>query len=182
MSKKAEREEIDLFFVDETTIGLLGILIRCWMKRGEQKEIGTPGKQRWVHLFGAYNWRTDEVITMVAKKKNSASFCDFIEHLMRVSQGEQPMVIVLDNASYHHSVASEAMLAYFEDRSLTFWLPPYCSNLNPIERFWRFLKERACSNHLFRTIDELLDSVDKVLSIQNDCNHSDRFLFSKTFC
>ena len=91
-------------------------------------------------------------------------------------------MIVLDNVSYHHSTASEAMLAYFEDRSMTFWLPPYCSTLNPIERFWRYLKEKACTNHLFKSIDELVGSVVQVLHKQNDLTHSDRFLYSKTSC
>ena len=134
------------------------------MKRGQQQQIQTPGKQQWFHLFGAYNWRTDEVITMRADKKNTNAFCDFIEYLMTSHSSEHPIVIVLDNASFHHSAASEAMLAYFEDHSIIFWLPPYCSTLNPIERFWRFLKEQACSNHLFKCIDELLDSVFQVLN------------------
>jgi hypothetical protein len=28
----------------------------CWMKRGEQKHIPTPGQQRTHHLIGAYEW------------------------------------------------------------------------------------------------------------------------------
>ena len=101
---------------------------------------------------------------------------------MTSHSGERPVVIVLDNASYHHSAASEAMLAYFEDRSMTFWLPPYCSTSNPIERFWRFLKEQACSNHLFKSLDALVDSVVQVLNYQNDLTYSHRFLYSKTYC
>lgn len=141
------------------------------MRRGQQLRIPTPGNQKWHHLFGAYNWRTDEIITMEADKKNSGTFCQFIEQLMAEVPAERPMVLVLDNASYHHSHVSEAMLAYFEDRLLLFWLPPYCSDMNPIERFWRHLKDTACANRLFRHIQEVIDSVDKVLSIQNDMTH-----------
>lgn len=119
---------------------------------------------------------------MFAEKKHSEAFCDFIEQLMLSNCGQRPIVIVLDNASYHTSAASKAMLAYFEDRSLTYWLPPYCSMLNPIERYWRHLKEKACSNCLFTTVDELLSSVVKVLALQNDLSSSDRFAYSKTFC
>lgn len=150
------------------------------MRKGKQKRISTPGQQKWHHLFGAYNWRTDEVITMTAEKKNTASFCLFIEYLMQFVPDDRPIVLVLDNASFHHSRVSEALLAYFEDRSMVFWLPPYCSDLNPIERFWRHLKESACANRLFKAIQDMVDSVDKVLAIQNDLTHSDRFLFSKT--
>ena len=61
------------------------------------------------------------------------------------------------------------MLAFFEDRSMTLWLPPYCSDLNPIERFWKHLKEKSlCQSGLFKQMQEVIDSVDKVLAVQND--------------
>jgi transposase len=168
--------------VDETTLTLLSILVKCWMKRGRQKRIPAPGPARWHHLIGAYNWRTDQVICLPCAKKNSLAFVTFIEYLMTQVDTDKPIVLVMDNASFHKSRISQAMLAYFEDRVMTVWLPPYCSDLNPIERFWRYLKEQACANRLFKVIDEILDSVDKVLDSQNDLNNPDRFLFRKTFC
>ena len=152
------------------------------MKRGRQKRVPAPGTPQWHHVIGAYNWRTDEVIYMTCEKKNSASFCAFIEHLMLSVSHERPIVLVMDNASYHHSAVSKAMLAFYEERSMTVWLPPYCSDLNPIERFWRHLKDNACANRLYKSIDEVVDSVGKVLAKQNDISYSDRFLFSKTYC
>jgi len=152
------------------------------MKRGTQRKIQTPGQQKRWHIFGAYNWRTDELIYLNAKHKNTNSFCEFIEMLMNSVSGERPVVIVLDNASYHHSRDSKAMLAYFEDRSMVYWLPPYCSTLNPIERYWRHLKEWACSNCLFKVIDDVIQSIESVLTIQNDLDDPNRFVYSKTFC
>jgi putative transposase len=150
------------------------------MKRGQQKRIATPGQQKWHHLIGAYNWRTGEVIYMTCEKKNSKAFCDFLEHLMKTVTSDKPIVYVFDNASYHHSKLSEAMIAYHEDNSWAFWLPPYCSDLNPIERFWKHMKAKACANRLFQSIEEVVDSVDKVLAAQNDFDSSERFLFQIT--
>jgi hypothetical protein len=31
---------------------------------------------------------------------------------------------------------------------MVMWLPTYCSDLNPIERFWRHFKDLACANKL----------------------------------
>lgn len=168
--------------MDETTLTLLSVLVKCWMKRGCQKRIPATGPPQWHHLMGAYHWRTDQVICLPCPKKNSVAFSTFMEYLMTQIATDLPVVLVMDNASYHKSQLSQAMLAYFEDRALTVWLPPYCSDLNPIERFWRYLKEQACANRLFKTMAEMLDSVDKVLVLQNDLNYSDRFLFCKTFC
>ena len=152
------------------------------MKRGKQKKIDAPGPAEWHSLIGGLNWRTNEVVTLAAAKKNSKTFCAFIELLMSQAPSDRPVFIVMDNASYHHSHITKANLATYENQLAIMWLPPYCSNLNPIERFWKHLKEKACSNRLFKAIKEMLDSVDNVLAIQNDLTHSDRLLFSKTSC
>ena len=165
--------------MDETTIGLLGYLVRCWMRKGEQKRIATPGQQQWLHCFGAYNWRTDEVVAMLAEQKNAETFCDFLAYLLTFLPDDRPVVLVLDNASIHHSHLAEAMLAYLEDRFIVYWLPKYCSELNSIERFWRHLKTLACSDYCFATLAQLPASVQQTLDNQNAPSHPDRLLFAK---
>jgi len=60
--------------MDETTLGLHPVLRACWMKKGTQKRIDTPGQQQWHHLFGAYNFLTDEV-TLRTRHEISVSTC-----------------------------------------------------------------------------------------------------------
>lgn len=167
--------------MDESTLGWLPVLVACWMKRGCQKHIPTPGQQQWRHLFGAYNWGTDEVIYQVANKRNSETFIAFLEHLVQQHSGERPLVLVLDNGSIHHSLASQAAFAVLEDRMLPLFLPRYCSQLNPIERFWKYLKTSACANKLFVDMNALVASVEKILQQQNDFNCSSRFMLLKYF-
>lgn len=93
----------------------------------------------------------------------------------------KPIVRVLDNASYHPSKEAKAPLAFYEDDGLiACWLPPYCSDLNPIERFWLHLKGFACANKLFASVSALVDSVRLCLLNQNDRTGSNRFLFLNT--
>ena len=167
--------------MDESTIGWLPVLVACWMKRGCQKRIATPGKQQWRPLFGAYNWVTDEVVYQIAEKRNSEAFIAFLEHLIQQHTGERPLVLVLDNGSIHHSFASQAAFAVLEDRLLPVFLPKYCSQLNPIERFWKHLKASACANKLFADMNALVASVEKVLQQQNDTRSTSRFLLLKNF-
>jgi len=96
---------------------------------------------------------------------------------MNTVTADKPIVYVLDNASYHHSKQSEAMIAYYEAHAWAYWLPPYCSDLNPIERFWKHMKANACANRLFADISEVVNSVVNVLNSQNDFASSERFLF-----
>ena len=148
------------------------------MKRGQQKRVSTPGQQVTHHVIGAYDWSDNTVTWIAAKRKNSATFISFLEHLLLQQYPDQAVILVLDNASFHRSGAAMAALSLFEHRVGVFWLPPYCSTLNPIERYWRHLKDRVCINKLFPHMDDLVNAVDRELSAQNDPNNPDRFLLS----
>lgn len=167
--------------MDETTVSLHPPLRACWMKRGQQKRIPAAGQQKTHHVFAAYNWRTDQVIWTTAAKKNSETFIEFLEHFVQSRSSDRPAILILDNASYHWSKATQAALSLFEDQLLPLWLPAYCSDLNPIERFWKHLKEYACANKLFPSIEQLVQAVQNCLLIQTHLDHPDRFSFSKDF-
>jgi len=150
------------------------------MKRGQQKTIPAPGRQQSHHLFGAYNWRNDSLTWTTAVSGNSEAFIAFLEHLLLDRFPTKRIVLVLDNAPIHTSHASRAALSLFEQRVLVFWLPKYCSTLNPIERYWRHLKDTICVNKLFPSLPELVAAVEYELSRQNDLNNDSRFSFLKS--
>lgn len=124
---------------------------------------------------------TDEVVYQVTEKRNSEAFIAFLDHLVQQHSGKRPLVLVLDNGSIHHSFASQAAFAVLEDRLLPLFLPRYCSQLNPIERFWKYLKASACANKLFADMSALVASVEKVLHQQNDSRSASRFMLLKNF-
>lgn len=167
--------------MDESSLAWLPVLVACWMRKGCQKRISTPGNQQWRHLFGAYNWATDDVITLISEKRNSETFIAFLEHLVAQHDGKRPLVIVLDNGSIHRSNATQAAFAVLENDLQPLFLPKYCSQLNPIERFWKHLKSVACANKLFPDMDALVASVQQVLLAQNDRQSDSRFMFLKNF-
>ena len=167
--------------MDETTLTLDPPLRACWMKIGQQKRIPAtqPGEKQKRHIFGGYNWLKDTLTWMVAKTKNSATFIDFLEELLVRNYPTGRVVLVMDNASYPKSAASFAAVSLFEHRIMFVWLPPYCSDLNPIERFWRHLKDLACANKLQDNIEAVVKSAEKILSEQNLSTSDLRFLLSK---
>jgi len=75
--------------------------------------------------------------------------------------------LVMDNASDHQSAEALAALSLFEHRVRVVWLPPDCSDLNPIERFWRPVKDRACANKLQDTMEAVIGIAERTLSEQN---------------
>ena len=47
-------------------------------------------------------------------------------------------------------------------------LPPYCPELNPVEKFWQFLKNRTIKNKIFSTLEELEQALIETLRTLTD--------------
>jgi transposase len=151
------------------------------MKRGQQKIIPAlhPGTKQHRHILGAYCWNDDEIRWQVADWKNSQIFIEFIEYLLVEQYPTGRIILVMDNVSYHKSAAALAALSLFEHRLFVIWLPPYCPELNLIERYWKHLKDLACANKLHNSLEELVASAEHILSQQNDPASNLRLTFSK---
>ncbi len=70
---------------------------------------------------------------------------------------QKEIVIILDNAKYHHanSVSDRA-----KELNITLvFLPPYCPNLNLIERVWKFMKKTIMKNIYYPTFEEFWDAI-----------------------
>lgn len=167
--------------MDETTLSLNYPLRSCWMKRGQQKEIPAfSGKREYLHVVGGYNWSSGQVSCLSVERKNSDTFIAFLEQLVS-EYPTQALILVMDNASYHHSAKVQALLSLLEHRVSVFWLPQYCPELNLIERFWLHLKQTVAANKLYQSIAELQRQVVRLLEKQNNLLSSERLLFHHGF-
>ena len=153
----------------------------CWMKRGQQTALPAAGNSRdYLHWMGAYNWLKDTIEALCVPRKTSPNFICFLEYLLLQRVPNRPVVLVLDNASYHHAVDVQAFLSLFQERVMVVWLPPYSPDLNPIERFWLFLKNEVCANCLYPSLPLLQTAVEQLFDMQNDPLHR-RFSLSRDF-
>lgn len=71
--------------------------------------------------------------------------------------------LVLDNFKIHSTRRVEKFLEQQNSRIALHFLPPYCPNDNPIERFWRDLHGEVTRNHQCRTLPELLRHVGRFM-------------------
>ena len=151
------------------------------MKRGEQKTLPAVGNRRdYLHWIGAYNWSHDTLEALCVPRKTSPNFICFLEYLLLQRIPDRPIVLVLDNASYHHAADVEAFFSLLQERVMVVWLPPYSPDLNPIERFWLFLKNEVCANCLYPSLAGLQTAVEHLFETQNDPS-SRRFSLSRDF-
>ncbi len=121
----------------------------------------------------ATTWHTGRVSYLTAPHKNSDTFVAFLEQLL-VEHPRQHLILVMDNASYHHSKTVRAALSLYQERILVIWLPKYSPFLNPIERFWLHFKQLAVANRLHLSLPLLQLSIDEVMAQQNAVDHPNR--------
>jgi len=144
---------------DETEFHLYPYLVAIWSMVGSpQPEVRTPGKNQKRVLYGGLNLKTGHLTSHWAATKSGAHFVEYLEMLLR-DYPDHKILMIADNGSFHHTQKVDAYVHEHRDRLEIKWLPPYCPDLNDIERTWRRLKASHASNFLFNTLDELIENV-----------------------
>jgi putative transposase len=147
-------------FQDEVDIHLNPKIGSCWMKRGQQAEVPTPGNNEKRHLAGSLVWRTGTlVVSPPGTRRDGELFVAHLEDLRRRFRGVHRIHVICDNAAFHKSRRVQDYLREWGHRIVLHFLPRYAPETNPIERIWWRLHETLTRNHRCATIDELLEDV-----------------------
>lgn len=62
------------------------------------------------------------------------------------------IIIVLDNVRYHHAAILKPFLFNNRKKLELIFLPPYSPDLNPIERFWWYMRKNITHNRSFDSL------------------------------
>ena len=103
-----------------------------------------------ITVIGAISQQRGLVHFEVFDDSNDAQrFNHFLQGLKSQCRGKR-VVVVLDNLKIHHAkMLNDAYDSDFKEM----FLPPYSSELNPIERLWSVLKRKWAQN-LYRLTEE----------------------------
>jgi putative transposase len=155
-------------FQDEVDINLNPKIGACWMVRGEQAEVVTPGNNEKRYLAGSLHWRTGQLLLSApGRRRNADLFVAHLDDLRRRLRGYRVIHVVCDNARFHDCGKVQAFLARYEGRIVLHFLPKYAPETNPIERVWWHLHDTLTRNHRCRSIEELLEQVHDWTDQQN---------------
>jgi transposase len=140
-------------FLGESEIHLHPHLVRMWMPKGQCVQIPAPGKNHKVPIYGALNYRTNNVSYKVGSGKKAVEFLGFLAQRAQ-EYGGRPCVVALDNASYHAAVVVQKFLAELSTG--------YCPELNDIERIWKYVKGGSLANYDFGHVTNLRQAISEV--------------------
>jgi transposase len=147
-------------FQDEVDVHLNPKIGSCWMRRGQQAEVVTPGNNEKRHLAGSLHWRTGRLLlSPPGTRRNAALFVAHLDDLRRWLRSFRVIHVVCDNARFHDCRAVQAYLQRHGQRIQLHFLPKYAPETNPIERVWWHLHEEITRNHRCGSLDELLHQV-----------------------
>ena len=83
-------------------------------------------------------------------KFNGESFFKFMKLIrQRASRRHRRIIVILDNARYHHANLHKVWRQEHQDHFELLFLPPYCPHLNPIERVWKLTRRQCIHNRYF---------------------------------
>ena len=111
--------------------------------------------------FGAVSLSTGKFVRSIAAVFNAVTFQDFLKKLLRHRSHAKRMIVVLDNARYHHAVLLKPLLWKYRHVLSLLFLPPYSPQLAPIERVWKLARRLATHNRYFKSLAEVVAAVDK---------------------
>ena len=112
-----------------------------------------------VACFGAVSLLTGQFVRMMCPIFNAVTFLRFLKRFLRQQTPGRRMIVVLDNARYHHAVLLAPILRTCRRQLTLLFLPPYSPQLAPIERVWKLTRRLATHNRYFATLLEVLRAV-----------------------
>lgn len=149
--------EAAILYADEARIQLLPLVRAMWHWVGQQIRVPTPGTNVTRTLFGALNIRTGQWTYLIRQHMRKEDFVAFLEHLLMVYPSG-PIIMMVDNYSSHTAHLVREWLEIYPRLQL-YYLPKYCSHLNPVEGIWLQLKNTIAANRLYGSMKLLLEAV-----------------------
>jgi len=157
--EKIESGGYEVFYQDECHFKLTLTIVRAWFLIGTTPEIKSPTDRYKVSIFGAMGMN-GQLITHQDPVFNALTFKIFLEKLVRDAEisfdkegKKKKILLVLDNARYHHAKLLKPWLEEMEGVLEMFFLPPYSPDLNAIEMFWKKTRRNVTHNRFFESLD-----------------------------
>ncbi len=102
-----------------------------------------------LNINGAIDIESMETVTKSCQWVNADSICELLKSLRAKHLSGEVIYLILDNARYNRSWKVKELACYLGIELM--YLPPYSTNLNPIERVWKFFKKKILYNRYYES-------------------------------
>jgi transposase len=144
-----------LIFFDEGRFGLQSTVTRIWAKRGEPVHTKVQQGYESFYIYSCVSPHSGESFSLFLPEINTAMMNIYLEEFLK-EYSDKEILIILHQAGWHKAKD----LKVPANITLMF-LPPYSPELNPVEKLWQWLRKEVTHNHLFQTLEALMDAMEK---------------------
>jgi transposase len=123
-----------------------------WIKKGVRKEIPANSGRSRLNLSGAVDVISHKVIVQSDRTLNANATISFFQKIEKAYPDKDRVHVFCDNARYYKNQQVQEYLK--NSKIILHFLPPYSPNLNPIERLWKWMKERVIYNTYYPGFEE----------------------------
>ena len=135
------------------------------------KQEADYGRRASTYVYGAFDATTGTAFTACYERRTTASFLDFLEHLVSWVPPEVTSVyLVLDNLSSHHALDVQLFALAHPTWHFVFQ-PTYAAYLNLIEPWWKTLRSLALKGRRFETVEEVITAITRATAYWNAHKH-----------
>ena len=130
-----------------------------WIKKGVDKPMPTTASRTRLNYVGAVDIHNpSKVISHKFDTVNQEAIISSLEIIRNCYSDKGSLNIIADGAGYNKAI--EVKKKATELNIKLHYLPPYSPNLNPIERLWKLMNEKARNNQFFATKSCFLNAID----------------------
>lgn len=128
-----------------------------WIKKGVRKEIPANSGRSRLNLSGGVDVISYKVIVQADQTLNADATISFFQKVEAAYPEKSKIHVFCDNARYYKNKLVQGYLE--SSKIMLHFLPPYSPNLNPIERLWKWMKERIIYNTYYSEFDDFKTAI-----------------------
>jgi transposase len=123
-----------------------------WFIKGVRTQVKVRLGFKNFYLYSSVNPGDGDSFTLLLPSVNTDCMNLYLKELSK--KIKEDFILIMDGAGWHKS----KNLIIPKNIQIII-LPPYCPELNPVERLWRYIKDNTIKNKVFETLTELEDLV-----------------------
>jgi transposase len=151
---KSLPEDCAVLFEDETDLLLFPPLRAGWFLRGKPATVPISGENAKRVVFGTIDVDTGRRVLVSREAPCAADFQGLLREV-RKAYGKRRVALLLDKASRHTAQTTTDLAAELDIQFI--WLPQRSTKINPMDRLWKWGKDKTCANKQHACIDEQAD-------------------------
>jgi putative transposase len=150
-------------FQDEAGVGRINKPKYCWCEIGVRPSVPCQHIREYRYAYGALEPQTGESFFLVMPYCNTSCMNVFLAELSKTFPKEI-ILLCCDGAAWHKSGGLN-----IPNNIVLFHIPPYTTEMNPIEQIWKEIRKRGFRNEVFSSLEKVVDRLcDTICTLTKD--------------